>query len=183
MSTSDSPSCNLIPPCSIQSPRHNEKCLQYSYYWRLHTAANVWSHAIPLAVSHQPPTTEAWSNFRPAHIRFVVDKTALGKVYLPRTSIFPPVSLHPCFVHTHSRHQNSITSQQLTASINNTQNEKDTVWSLSLVIFLVSTVHLESGCQHFTENTAFYNNDRGRFLQNADTIFPLHNVKTRTNII
>jgi hypothetical protein len=56
--------------------------LQYSYYWRRHTAANVWSHATPLAVSHQPPTTEARSSFRPVHVRFVVDKAAMGQVFL-----------------------------------------------------------------------------------------------------
>lgn len=41
------------------------------------------------------------------------------------------------------------------------------------MIFLVSKVYLKSGCQLFTENTAFYNKDRSRFLQNVDNHFPI----------
>jgi hypothetical protein len=123
----------LIVPVAIQSqhaayksPRHNEKCLQYSYYWRLHTAANVWSHTIPLAASHQPPTTEARSNFRPVHIRFVVDKAALGQDPPPRGLQFSYQyhSIHALYFHIHL--SPTLNILPMTASINNTPEMKKT---------------------------------------------------------
>ena len=48
-------------------------------------------------VTHRPPAAEVWFNPRPVHLRFVVDKVAVGHVLSPVVLFSPASTIPPTF--------------------------------------------------------------------------------------